>query len=163
MRIKVLFFGMLKDLAGTPEELAEFQDGATLGGVFEHYAGRFPRLREMAGSIVLARNHEFANPSVVVREGDEIAFLPPVSGGSSGEYLGEICEAGNFYALTRHPINRQKLIDQLITGADGAMVDFEGVVRNNTRGRRTLLLDYECYVPMAIKVMAEIGQDIARN
>ena len=60
MRIRVLFFGMLKDVTGMSEDQVEAADGATLAAIFEHYAGRFPRVREMAGSIVLARNQEFA-------------------------------------------------------------------------------------------------------
>ncbi|HZT31690.1 MAG TPA: molybdenum cofactor biosynthesis protein MoaE [Bryobacteraceae bacterium] len=162
MRIRVLFFGMLKDVTGMSEDQVEAADGATLAAIFEHYAGRFPRVREMAGSIVLARNQEFADPATAVREGDEIAFLPPVSGGSA-EYLEEISENGHLFALTRQPIHREKIIHRLLTGADGAVVDFEGVVRNNTQGRRTLFLDYECYAPMAIKTMAEIGREIAAS
>ncbi len=82
MQVKVLFFGMLKDIAGRAEERAEFAQGARLSTVFDYYAMQFPKLREMAASIVLARNHEFAPPSTPVDEGDEVAFLPPVSGGS---------------------------------------------------------------------------------
>ena len=81
MRVKVLFFGMLKDIVGRPEEQVEMAPGARLSTVFDHYAGQFPRLRDMAGSIVIARNQEFSNLSAAVTEGDEVAFLPPVSGG----------------------------------------------------------------------------------
>src|SRR5271165_1860300 len=55
VRVKVLFFGMLKDVVGRAEDRLDLEDGATLGGVFEHYGSRFPRVREMAGSILLAR------------------------------------------------------------------------------------------------------------
>jgi molybdopterin synthase catalytic subunit len=160
MRIKVLFFGTLKDMTGATEEQLELEDGATVARVFDHYAGRFPRMREMARSIVLARNHEFAQGAALVCDGDEIAFLPPVSGGS-GEYFEEIAEQGNFFALTRHVVNCRKIADHILTGDSGALITFEGVVRNNTKGRRTLYLDYECYAPMAIKLMAEIGREIA--
>ncbi len=160
MRIRVLFFGMLKDITGKPEDHLEVAEGATLGTVFDHYAGKFPRVEQMAGSIVLARNQVFAVPDVPVQDGDEVAFLPPVSGGSGG-FLEEITENGNLYALTRHPIDRRKLIDRVLTGEDGAVVDFEGVVRNNTKGRRTVRLEYECYAPMAIRGLAEIGRELA--
>src|SRR5438045_2843898 len=103
MRVKVLFFGMLKDIVGHAEEQLDLPANAHLGGVFAHYADRFPRLREMAGSIVLARNHEFADSAAAVNEGDEIALLPPVSGGS--RYIQEICDNGYLFALTRHPID----------------------------------------------------------
>src|SRR5262245_22812104 len=150
---------MLKDIVGRAEEQLDLPENSLLGGIFAHYAQRFPRLGQMAGSIVLARNHEFADPSVAVREGDEIALLPPVSGGSC--YSHEIAEGGNLFALTRHAIENRQIIDRLLRGDAGAVITFEGVVRNNTKGRRTLFLDYECYEPMALKMMSEIGREIA--
>jgi len=156
--VRVLFFGMLKDVVGCPEEQLDLETGATLGQIFEQYCGRFPRMREMAGSILLARNHEFAEPAAAIAEGDEIAFLPPVSGGS--DYVQQISENGNFFALTQHPIPARKIADRLLRGEDGAVITFEGVVRNNTHGRQTHFLDYECYEPMAIKEMARIGREI---
>jgi molybdopterin synthase catalytic subunit len=161
MQVKVLFFGMLKDIVGRAEEQLDLPGNALLGGVFAHYADRFPRLREMSGSIVLAKNHEFADPSAAVSEGDEVALLPPVSGGS--QFLHEITENGHLFALTRHAIDNRQIIDRLLRGEAGAVITFEGVVRNNTKGRRARFLDYECYEPMAIKMMAEIGCDIAGN
>ena len=160
MRVKVLFFGMLKDLAGTSEDRLEIAEGADLGAIFEHYAERLPRMREMAGSIVLARNHQFAPPSTPVSDGDEVAFLPPVSGGA-GEYLDEHRDNGNFFALTRKPIRVRRVINALLTGHEGAVVTFEGTVRNNTRSRPTRFLEYDCYRPMAVRVMARIGCEIA--
>ena len=161
MRVKVLFFGMLKDIVGRMEEQVELAPGARLSTVFDHYAGQFPRLRDLAGSIVMARNQEFSGLSTDVADGDEVAFLPPVSGGLD-LYTHEITDAqGNFYALTRQPIDSREIVDRLVRGEDGAAITFEGVVRNNTKGRPTLFLDYECYESMAIKMMAEIGRDIA--
>jgi molybdopterin converting factor subunit 1 len=165
VRVKVLFFGMLKDIVGRSEEHIEVADGARLESVFARYAGRFPRLTDLESSIVLACNHEFCDRSAAIHEGDEIAFLPPVSGGSSdaaGRYTHQICDAatGCFFALTREPIDTPAIARQLLRGEDGAVVDFEGVVRNNTKGRATKFLDYECYEPMAVKTMAEIGREI---
>ena len=81
MRTKVLFFGILKDLAGISAEETDFPAGADLRSVFDRYAARFPAVRAMASSIVVARNQEFADLSTKLEEGDEVAFLPPVSGG----------------------------------------------------------------------------------
>ncbi|MFN7997368.1 MAG: molybdenum cofactor biosynthesis protein MoaE [Bryobacteraceae bacterium] len=158
--MRVLFFGILKDVVGRPEEQIDLESGATLGRVFDHYSSRFPRLGEMAGSIVLARNHEFADRSVALHESDEVAFLPPVSGGTRG-YLHELSENGHFFALSREPIETRRIVERLLQGEDGAVVTFEGVVRNNTKGRKTRFLDYECYEPMAIKMMARIGRELA--
>ena len=161
VRVKVLFFGMLKDIAGSGGEELELAEGATLGSVFDCYAARFPALERLKNSILLARNHEFGAAQTQLADGDEIAFLPPVSGGS-GPYTEEIADqAGHFFALTRQPIDTRAIIGRLRRGEDGAVVVFEGVVRNNTEGRATEHLDYECYEPMAVKMMAEIGRQIA--
>ncbi len=155
---------MLRDIVGLAEDSIEVDPDARLDVIFERYACQFPRLKELASSIVLASNHEFCDRSAPIRENDEIAFLPPVSGGS-GRYTEQIFDAdqGHFFALTRDPIDASGIAKQLLQGADGALVNFEGVVRNNTKGRPTEFLDYECYEPMAIKTMAEIGREIART
>lgn len=163
LRLKVLFFGQLKDIAGRSEDALEVPEGSRIDHVFEHYATAFPRMRELAGSIVVACNQRFTPVSHAVEEGDEIAFLPPVSGGS-GNWTQQIeAEGGHFFALTRAPIDTQWLRNRLLQGTDGAIVLFEGVVRNNTKGRPTLYLDYECYEGMAIRTMSDIGLEIAQQ
>ena len=160
MRARVLFFGMLRDIVGKSAEDAEFPQGTDLQSVFEAYRGRYPRLGALARSIVIARNQEFADRSTLLSDGDEVAFLPPVSGGRNTDPL-ELGEAGNYFALTRHAIDTRGVIAaRLLTGAEGAVVTFEGTVRNNTKGRPTLCLDYECYESMALKTMAQIGREI---
>jgi molybdopterin converting factor subunit 1 len=159
--VKVLFFGMLKDIVGRAEDALEVEEGSHLETVFDHYAERFPRLREYEASIVLARNQQFSSRTDVVSAGDEVAFLPPVSGGA-GPYTHEIAEdGGHFFALTRQPVDTRSVTERLLRGADGAVVNFEGVVRDNTKGRATRYLDYECYESMAVKMMAQIGREIA--
>ena len=159
MRVKVLFFGMLKEVVGRAEDSLEVNPGCALSEIFDYYAGQFPRMREMAGSIVMARNQDFAEPSTAAEEGDEIALMPPVSGGSDAvEIEGE---RGHYFALTRRPVESRELTRRLLRGEDGAVVTFEGVVRNNTRGRLTERLEYECYEAMAVKKMAEIGCALA--
>jgi MoaE-MoaD fusion protein len=165
MRVTVLFFGMLKDVIGRSQEELELPAGARLETVFEHYASQFPKLREMAGSVVVARNQEFADPDVAVGEGDEIALMPPVSGGSDADspWIAQSQgPQGSFYALTRQPIDVRALCAKLLAGEDGALITFEGVTRNHSSGRRTLHLDYECYIPLALKKMEEIGADILK-
>lgn len=162
MFVRVLFFGVLKDIAGRPEDTLELPDGATIASVFEHYAERYPRLRQAAPSIVFARNRQFSDRGTPVMPGDEVAFLPPVSGGAAAAKSGDPAQ-GTFFALTREPIDTRSLSRQILRGEDGALVNFEGVVRNNTNGRSTQFLDYECYEPMALQVMANIGKEIAQR
>jgi molybdopterin converting factor subunit 1 len=167
VRIRVLFFGVLRDIVGLREDTVEVPEGVRLEAVFEHYATRFPRLREMSASLVLALNQSFSDPAANLSEGDEVAFLPPVSGGSGAfvqPFLQEIEDPrGHFFALTRDPIDSRALVARLQRGEDGGVVTFEGVTRNNSKGRETRFLEYECYEPMAIKTMAQIGCEIAAS
>jgi molybdopterin synthase catalytic subunit len=153
---------MLKDIVGRSQDSLEVAPGSSLDSIFEHYAVEYPKLRDLRASTVLALNQQFSNGQTFVTEGDEVALLPPVSGGSDGAYLRTVEDpSGNFFALTRQPIDSKVLVNRILRGEDGAYVDFVGVVRNNTKGRKTLYLDYECYEPMAIQIMATLGREIA--
>jgi molybdopterin synthase catalytic subunit len=124
---------------------------------------RFPQLAQHSRSTVLALNQQFTPGNTPLVDGDEVAFLPPVSGGS-GVYTHTIADPkGHFFALTRSAIDVKSIKDKLLSGTDGAIVDFEGVVRNNTKGRATRFLEYECYEAMAVKMMSEIGREIASS
>jgi molybdopterin synthase catalytic subunit len=163
MRVRVLFFGVLKEVAGLEEESLEVAPATTLGDILGQYLARFPRLSGMERSIVIAANQKFAARSDPARDGDEIALLPPVSGGC-GPFRRTIQdEAGHLFALTRRPIDTAAIRKRLTAACDGAVATFEGAARNNTKGRRTLYLDYEGYEEMAVQVMATIGRDIAAS
>lgn len=161
VRVQVLFFGLLRDITGQSQTSLELPADATVGQVFDHFAARFPALVDLKRSVMLARNQEFAPAATPLADGDEIALLPPVSGGS-GPWIHQISTEpkGNFYGLTRQPLDVASLARQLLQPHDGAFVNFEGVVRDNTKGRSTRYLDYECYESMAIKLMAQIGDEI---
>jgi molybdopterin synthase catalytic subunit/molybdopterin converting factor small subunit len=169
--VRVLFFGVLKDVTGIREEAVSFPEGTSLAEVFAHYAQRFETLKSARPSILFARNREFCTPDVVLMQDDEVAFLPPVSGGSGilattpgqGGSFSHVIEdpAGHVFALTRSRLESQIYAHQLQRGEDGAVVVFEGVVRNNTKGRATRFLEYECYEEMAVGQMARIGREIA--
>jgi molybdopterin converting factor subunit 1 len=169
--VKVLFFGVLKDLTGLSEETVEAAPATTIGELFDRYAQRFETLKAARPSILLARNREFSTPDTPLTDQDEIAFLPPVSGGSTplssatGGKAGFLSfiedESGSLFALTRRPIESQALADELQRGEDGAVIVFEGIVRNNTKARATRYLEYECYEPMALAGLARIGREIA--
>src|ERR1700692_4239665 len=98
MRVRVLFFGMLKEFVGRAGEECDFPEGASLGTIFESYASRHPRLRDMAGSLVIATNQECGGLSTSVERGDDVAFLPPVSGGVTTDPI-VVREAGHYFAL----------------------------------------------------------------
>jgi len=81
VRVKVLFFGRIRELTGLSEENGEISEGATLGDLLERYIQQYPQLAGFRASLVASRNQEFATWDTLIAGGDEIAFLPPVSGG----------------------------------------------------------------------------------
>ena len=81
LHVKVLFFGRVRELTGIAEESIAVPEGTTLTELFEHYQGRFPVLAGFRSSLVASRNQEFAAWNTPLVSGDDIAFLPPVSGG----------------------------------------------------------------------------------
>jgi molybdopterin synthase catalytic subunit len=153
MQIRVLLFGVLKDLAGRSSEILELAEGATVADVLQHYSQLAPRFRAMLPSLALSVNREYSSTEAVLRSGDEVGLLPPVSGGlpQRGSGRDEVC-------IVREPIAAPLVIGRLKMPEDGAAVVFDGVVRNNTRGRRTLYLDYEAYDEMALKQMQGLAE-----
>jgi MoaE-MoaD fusion protein len=162
MRVRVLFFGQLKDITGVAQEEAELSDGARVEDLFERYGRRFPKLAEFRASIAASVNQEYAGWRAELASGDEVAFLPPVSGGQGGGQGGgqQAAAEGDIFQLVREPIRPRELIEGLKAPEDGAMVVFDGFVRNNFKGGKTLYLEYEAYEPMAYAKLREIGAEI---
>jgi len=152
---------MLKDAAGTAEAALELPGGATVAAAFEAAVAAWPDLERHRRSTVIAVNQRYALPTDALREGDELALLPPVSGGQGPWIQAEEDAGGHFFALTREPIDTAWVRSRIAQPQDGAVVVFEGIVRDHSGGRRTLFLEYECYEAMAIRVMAGMGRNIA--
>lgn len=150
MKIEVLFFGLTQDLTGSSHEQVELPEGTSVNDLQRRYEKQFPRMRELAASLLTAVNQDIVEPSRILRDGDEVAFMPPVSGGASDD----------LFRITREPIPTQELANGLKAAEDGAVVVFEGIVRNHSCGRKTLYLEYEAYEPMAIRKMEEVGREV---
>ena len=165
MRVRVLFFGMLKDLVGKASDTLDLDQGASVADLLAHYETQIPRLRESLPSLALAVNQEYASAETKLRSNDEVAILPPVSGGKDGRIRssgGNRRETARC-AIVRGPIQTQEVLAGIKRGEDGAAVVFEGVVRNQTRERKTLYLDYEAYDEMALKQMESLaGQALSQ-
>jgi MoaE-MoaD fusion protein len=157
MRVRVLFFGQLKEIVGTPEDNLELSDGSRVEDVFERYGRRFPKLGDFRPVIATSVNQEYADWHAPLSPDDEVAFLPPVSGGQQSAVVEDI------FQLVREPIDAKSLVESLKAPEDGALVVFDGFVRNNFKGERTLYLEYEAYEPMALAKMQEIGAHARSN
>ncbi len=151
MRVRVLFFGQLKDIVGRAEEQAELSEGARVEDLFARYGNRFPKLAEFRASVVASVNQEFAEWRAPLAAGDEVAFLPPVSGGEHAVVSEDLIR------IVRERIAADETVAGMKAPEDGAVVVFDGIVRNNSRGRATLYLEYEAYEAMALAKMSEIA------
>ena len=174
MRVRVLFFGMLKDLAGKSGEPVDLPEGASVLDLLEHYEERIPALKKSLPSLAVAVNQQYSGTETRLNPDDEVALLPPVSGGSGdadraarAEPAASLdfppCESRGCASIVRIPIETQVVLDRIKRGEDGAAVVFEGVVRNQTRGRKTLYLDYEAYETMALRQMESSAQQALKK
>ena len=147
MQVRVLFFGALRDLLGRSDDALTLPEGARLADLLNHYEAELPRLKDFLPAIALSINQEYASPGAALHDRDEVALLPPVSGGKT------------HVALVRERIATETVLAETKQPQDGAVVVFEGIVRDHTRGRRTLYLDYEAYEPMARRKLEELAAE----
>ncbi|MCZ6699041.1 MAG: molybdenum cofactor biosynthesis protein MoaE [Planctomycetota bacterium] len=139
--ISVKFYGPAREVTGETQISIDFEDGETLADVTRRLAERFPRLGEASG-VRLALNRAFVPPEHVLSDGDEVAVIPPVSGGSSSERV----------ALVRKPIDMGDLVADMHDTHAGAVASFAGNVRRDARdGKELVALDYEAYEEMALE------------
>jgi len=155
----VLFFGMLKELTGKPDDVVDVREGASVRDVIEHYKSSSPKIADFFPSMALAVNQKYASPETKLNPDDEVAFLPPVSGGSddSLKEKASTLEIRRHSSIIRTPIDTADVLAELKRGEDGAALVFEGIVRNQTRGRKTLYLDYEAYEEMALQQLESLA------
>jgi MoaE-MoaD fusion protein len=153
IQVQVLPFGVLKDWLGASPSVVELPDGATVSTLLDHLRMR-PSAPVFQG-IAVSVNAEYAHASQILHAGDEVGLLPPVSGGSASSESASDDKGSVF--LTKAPIDATTLVAAAKHPADGAVVVFDGIVRNQTRNRQTLHLDYEAYEEMALSQMQALA------
>jgi molybdopterin synthase catalytic subunit len=163
MRVQVLPFGILKDVLSTSQ--VDLPSQATVADLLAVVRGKLnpdSAAAQLLPRMAVSVNAEYARAGQILQDGDEVGLLPPVSGGcGDGNTADKNTALVTF--LTREPIDADRLVSPAKMGSDGAVVVFDGIVRDNTRGRRTLYLDYEAYEEMASKQIAELAKEaIAR-
>jgi len=151
MKIRVIYFGMLKDAVGRQIDEVSLPAGATLGDLVADRIQHTNVIDNFRKVLAFSVNQDYAQLSTVLHDGDEVAMLPPVSGGSGKDNGSARCQ------LVRNKIDGQRILDGIKDAEDGAVSVFDGIVRNNTHGRKTLYLDYEAYEEMALKQMDQLA------
>ena len=147
MRVRLLTFGPLKSALPEGGRWCELPAGASVATLLADLraGGQFSEAALNASAIAV--NQQYASLTAALHDGDEVAILPPVSGGA------EAALDSPLVTLVREPIDAAAILASLKAGPDGAVVVFDGIVRDNTRGRQTLHLDYEAYEEMALRQM----------
>ena len=153
--VRTRLFARLRELAGTDSENVEVRAGATVADVYNALRKSHPGLDVSSESVRAAVNQEFADWDVVVSDGDEVAFIPPVSGGAHA--------VGVLFELTTDPLDPRRLEAAVAHKGAGAICTFIGVVRDTSRGRSVTHLEYEAYGEMATAEMRKIASEIAEK
>jgi molybdopterin converting factor subunit 1 len=165
LRLKGLLFGAAREAAGCDEFELTIKPPATAADVREQILRRFPELRRFGRSLLMAVNEEYAPPDLPIKDGDEIALFPPVSGGAESAQLEE--QTANtphdFFELTTNAIDVGAIARRFVSPRCGATVTLDGYARAFTKNRPpTLYLIYEAYAPMALREMRRLGAEAHR-
>jgi molybdopterin converting factor subunit 1 len=171
-RVTVLFFGAARDIVAAPEMQLELK-ATTAAAALEELLEKFPELRRFGRSLLFAVNQEYAQPDREIKDGDELALFPPVSGGCAAEkhdsretetsaartVVPASTATHDFFELTTEPIDVGLVARRVVLPECGATVTLDGYAREWTRGRRTLFLVYEAYAPMALRELERLGRN----
>ena len=148
MKIRTRLFASAREVVGMQEVIVDAPEGVTAADLLRQIVEQYPALRRLAPSLKLAVNHEYAAGGRRLAEGDEVALIPPVSGGL------------DLYEVTESPLSLDTMARAVGQNTSGAIASFLGVVREFARGRRVDHLVYDAYPEMAVAKMRQIGDEI---
>ena len=149
LNVTVLFFAGARERVGVGRTEVELNVGSCLGDAIDAAIKMSGRDVNLPSGVMLARNGVYVDRSAQLDEGDEIAVIPPVSGGEHDHISDKI-------AITPDEIDAEEIVRSVGSNQDGAIVLFHGVTRDHNEGRRVLWLEYEAYSPMAENTMSQI-------
>ncbi|WP_128894655.1 molybdenum cofactor biosynthesis protein [Longirhabdus pacifica] len=162
MSYTVILFAALKDSIKKDQLILEWKQDTINGHELkQHLIQEFPALKAVIESSYIAKNQAYAHDEERLQPTDEIALIPPVSGGSGSEDHPQHTELEQRYEITHDHIDIQEVMNKVHHPDHGAQLCFTGTTREHTSGKRTTLLQYEAYVPMALRELEQIGLDIA--
>lgn len=152
MKVTVLYFASCRDIAGTSDETLELEEGSKARDLLDALIRAHPGLKGIEPNLAISVNQEYSDREAPLSDGDEVALIPPVSGGAG--------EPDGTYAIVERPIDLDEVTRLVRRDSSGAVAAFGGVVRATSQGRNVLHLEYEAYGPMAEGKMAQIGREI---
>jgi molybdopterin synthase catalytic subunit len=150
--VRVLYFAIMRDLLGKSTETLDVPAGTSAGEIFVIATSDRPDLARLEKSVMVMVNESYADKTAPLNDGDEIAFIPPVSGGEH-----------RLFTVTDEPLDPRDVEKLVASPSAGAIVTFIGTVRDNARERDVTALEYEAYAPAAVKMLAQIGAEVAER
>jgi MoaE-MoaD fusion protein len=147
--VTIRYFAIVRELLGRASEERAIEHGTTIDDLMRDLESEQPRLRALRRSLMFMVNEEYAEPNHRLQEGDEVALIPPVSGGETKRFR-----------VTDQPIDESSVTGVVANPGAGAIVTFAGTVRGTARGRDVVALEYEAYAPAAERMMERIGAEI---
>lgn len=150
INVDLRYFAAMREALGRSSERLGVPVGTTAGALLDRLVDEQPRLDRMRSVVMVMVNQSYAPADTVLSDGDEVAFIPPVSGGASG-----------FYRVQEAPLDAREVEALVVHPGAGAVVTFSGTVRDHGRGRGVSLLEYEAYAPAAERMMEQVGEEIA--
>lgn len=151
MRITVLYFAVFRERLRRDRDALELAAGATVGDAVTALAAREPAIAQLRGKFRCAVNQDFTDEAHVLADGDELALIPPVAGGS------------RHVVLTDQTLSLDRCLAAIRGPGMGGIVTFTGMVRLHSHGATIDHLEYEAYAPMAVKEMARLCDEIERE
>jgi len=155
MNVRVVLFAKPRELVGQPNIDLSLPAGATAADAWGQLSTRYD-LGPLPRSFRCAVNSEYAGWDDRLKDGDELAVIPPVSGGAIGQRHGIV-------TLRDVPLDPSAIAEGIRSGAEGALVVFQGIVRSHSRGKQVRALVYEAYGSMAIKQMEDLADEARRR
>lgn len=150
VRIQVLYFAVFRERLGREDETLELADGARVRDALAALAAKHETIAALRTRFRVAVNQDFTDEDRELRDGDELALIPPVAGGSSDRHV----------MLTGEPLSLDRCIAAVRGPGMGGIVTFTGMVRRDSRGITVEKLEYEAYGTMAVREMTRLCEDI---
>jgi molybdopterin synthase catalytic subunit len=159
MKITIKFFARLRELVGASVLERDVAENTTIAGLIDNLQTEFPQLTRVIPRTAIALNQEFVEPQTSLREGDEVAFFPPVSGGTDAANVPDADASGNKFVVTFDPISLDEVATSVVKPETGAVAVFAGIVRNVSGGKAVEHLEYEAYEAMAVAKLRQVASE----
>ncbi len=151
IRVNVLFFAIVRERLGKRSQELEIPDGSTISDFWKALTSTHPGMDSLKAHIRTAVNMDFVEDSYTLKDGDEVALIPPVAGGAP------------VARMTLEKLDPDALARRVLSDEDGAVVTFAGAVRNHSQGRTVSFLEYEAYPEMAVHQMELVISEVSEK